>query len=79
MLAAGWPWLGVKQHHTMIATAADKLLCRAAPPSVLLSAVVGELETVGGGFTAAVQQLCNVATLPGAGRLEGPLCCLLAS
>ena len=27
--------------------------------------VVGELETASGGFTAAVQQLCNVATLPG--------------
>ncbi len=26
---------------------------------------MGELETASGGFTAAVQQLCNVATLPG--------------
>ncbi|PSC69934.1 tRNA-splicing ligase-like protein [Micractinium conductrix] len=31
----------------------------------LLSLVVGELETASSGFTAAVTQLCNVATLPG--------------
>lgn len=38
---------------------------RNCPPRLRLPPVVGELETAGGGFTAAVNQLCNVATLPG--------------
>ena len=31
----------------------------------LLKLVSSELSTAGGGFTGAVQQLANVATLPG--------------
>lgn len=34
-------------------------------PTPCTPAVVGELETSTGGFTPAVTQLCNVATLPG--------------
>lgn len=36
-----------------------------APTPPACPPVVGELETASGGFTAAVNQLCNVATLPG--------------
>lgn len=32
----------------------------------LLRLVVGEIKAAGGGFTAAVEQLANVSTLPGA-------------
>ncbi len=35
----------------------------------LLKLVSNELRTAGGGFTGAVQQLANVATLPGKLRL----------
>ena len=41
---------------------------RLSPPALTgpsPAAVVGELETASSGFTAAVTQLCNVATLPG--------------
>lgn len=42
-----------------------RLLLNACPITIAFPAVVGELETASGGFTAAATQLCNVATLPG--------------